>query len=97
MQNLCDLGANVLTGCRSDGSFRMSVDGQPIGQGAGISTFCEDTVVDVNSCVKVDKDMPLDLSNVALVCPSCNRPTRVGYRLDDAGKHRVCKKCGKDL
>ena len=41
MQNLCDLGANVLTGCRSDGSFRMSIDGKPIGQGAGISTFCE--------------------------------------------------------
>jgi len=60
MQNLCDLGANVLTGCRSDGSFRMSIDGQPIGQGAGISTFCEDTVVDVASCVKVDKDLPLE-------------------------------------
>ncbi len=60
MQNLCDLGANVLTGCRADGSFRMSVDGQPIGQGAGISTFCEDTVVDVASCIKIDKEMPLE-------------------------------------
>jgi NDMA-dependent alcohol dehydrogenase len=59
MQNLCDLGANVLTGCRSDGSFRMSIDGKPIGQCAGISTFCEDTVVDVASCVKVDKDLSL--------------------------------------
>ena len=60
MQNLCDLGANVLTGCRSDGSFRMSIDGKPIGQGAGISTFCERSVVDVASCVKVDKEIPLD-------------------------------------
>ena len=60
MQNLCDLGANVLTGCRSDGTYRMSIDGQPIGQAPGISTFCEDTVVDVASCVKVDKDLPLD-------------------------------------
>jgi large subunit ribosomal protein L24 len=46
----------------------------------------------------IDKDMPLDLSNVAIVCPSCSRPTRVGYRFDDDGtKYRVCKKCGKDL
>src|SRR4051812_10938378 len=60
MQNLCDLGANVLTGCRTDGSYRLRVDGQRIGQGAGISTFCEDTVVDVASCVKVDKELPLE-------------------------------------
>jgi S-(hydroxymethyl)glutathione dehydrogenase/alcohol dehydrogenase len=60
MQNLCDMGANVLTGCRPDGSYRMSIDGQPIGQAAGISTFCEYTVVDVASCVKIDKDIPLD-------------------------------------
>jgi S-(hydroxymethyl)glutathione dehydrogenase/alcohol dehydrogenase len=60
MQNLCDMGANTLTGCRADGSFRMSIDGKPIGQAAGISTFCEDTLVDVMSCVKVDKDVPLE-------------------------------------
>jgi S-(hydroxymethyl)glutathione dehydrogenase/alcohol dehydrogenase len=60
MQNLCDLGANTLTGCRTDGSFRASVNGQPIGQAGGISTFSERTVVDVASCVKVDKDIPLE-------------------------------------
>jgi large subunit ribosomal protein L24 len=42
--------------------------------------------------------MPLPVSNVALVCPSCNRPTRVGYKVDDAGqKVRVCKKCGGEI
>ncbi|MDH4147901.1 MAG: NDMA-dependent alcohol dehydrogenase [Acidimicrobiia bacterium] len=60
MQNLCDMGANVLTGCRADGSYRMSFEGQPVGQTAGISTFCEKTLVDVASCVKVDKDVPLE-------------------------------------
>jgi large subunit ribosomal protein L24 len=45
----------------------------------------------------IDKDMPIDVSNVALLCPSCG-PTRVGYRVDDDGaKTRVCKKCGRDL
>jgi S-(hydroxymethyl)glutathione dehydrogenase/alcohol dehydrogenase len=60
MQNLCDLGANTMTGCRMDGSYRMSIDGQPIGQAAGISTFCESSLVDVASCIKVDKEMPLE-------------------------------------
>ena len=60
MQNLCDMGANVMTGCRADGTFRMSMGGMPISQMAGISTFCEDTVVDVASCVKVAKDIPLE-------------------------------------
>ena len=45
----------------------------------------------------IDKDMPIDASNVAILCAECG-PTRVGYRIDDDGvKTRVCKKCGKDL
>lgn len=59
-QNLCDLGANTLTGCREDGSYRGSIGGKPIGQAGGISTFSERTVVDVASCIKVDKDIPLE-------------------------------------
>ena len=45
----------------------------------------------------IDKDMPIDASNVAILCSACG-PTRIGYRVDDEGsKLRVCKKCGKDL
>ncbi len=43
-------------------------------------------------------EAPLHVSNVMLVCPSCNEPTRVGHRFKDDGKKvRVCKKCGKDI
>ena len=46
----------------------------------------------------IDKDMPIQVSNVALVCPSCGKPTRVGYTLDKSGqKARVCKKCGGEI
>jgi large subunit ribosomal protein L24 len=46
----------------------------------------------------IDKDMPLPVANVALVCPSCGKATRVGYRIDASGeKHRVCKKCEADI
>lgn len=46
----------------------------------------------------IDKDMPIHASAVAIVCPSCRKPTRVGHRFDDSGrKLRVCRKCGGDL
>ena len=46
----------------------------------------------------IDKDMPIQVSNVALVCPSCGKPTRVGYTIDKSGeKARVCKKCGGEI
>ena len=43
-------------------------------------------------------EAPINASNVMLVCPSCKAATRVAHRFDEAGKkHRVCKKCGKDI
>jgi large subunit ribosomal protein L24 len=48
----------------------------------------------------IDQEAPLDVSNVMLVCPSCGKPTRVGYRLlEDGGKVRKCRRtaCGRDI
>jgi large subunit ribosomal protein L24 len=46
----------------------------------------------------IDKEMPIDVSNVAVVCPSCNKPTRIGYRFEpDGDKVRICRKCEGDL
>jgi large subunit ribosomal protein L24 len=46
----------------------------------------------------IDKDMPIPVANVAIVCPSCSKPTRVGYKIDgDGTKVRVCKKCGGEM
>ncbi|MCF7550782.1 NDMA-dependent alcohol dehydrogenase [Pseudonocardia sp. WMMC193] len=61
MANLCDLGYNMLWGSRLDDrrSFRMSLDGEPVSQMAGISTFSEYSTVDVRSCVKIPDDIPL--------------------------------------
>ena len=63
-QNLCDTGANMLVGSRFDDptSFRMSLDGAPVAQMAGISTFSEYTTVDMNSCVKIPDDIPLTVA-----------------------------------
>lgn len=40
----------------------------------------------------------IHLSNVMLVCPSCGKKARVGFRVrDDGRKVRVCKKCNSDI
>jgi large subunit ribosomal protein L24 len=47
---------------------------------------------------------PVNISNVMLICPNCDKPTRVSHRAkaderDATRTHkiRVCKKCGKDI
>ena len=46
----------------------------------------------------IDRDMPIPVANVALICSSCGKPTRVGYKVDgDGTKVRVCKKCGGEM
>ena len=46
----------------------------------------------------VDKEMPIHVSNLMVVCPACAAPTRVGYRYAEDGKKiRFCKKCNETL
>lgn len=41
----------------------------------------------------VDVPKPLNIAKVALICPKCNKQTRVGYRMEGDKKVRFCKKC----
>jgi large subunit ribosomal protein L24 len=42
----------------------------------------------------IEKEAPIHLSNVMLVCPKCGKPTKVGATVLEGGKkHRTCKKC----
>jgi len=41
----------------------------------------------------IQLNQPIDISNVMLLCPHCHKPTRVGFRLLDQKKVRICKKC----
>jgi len=44
----------------------------------------------------IEREAPLHISNVALICTKCNRPTRIGFRfLEDGSKVRVCKECNE--
>lgn len=47
---------------------------------------------------RLSKEMPVDLSNVQLICPQTNKPTRVGVRyLPDGSKERYSKKSGASM
>ena len=46
----------------------------------------------------IDKDMPIQVSNVAVLSPSDGKPTKVGYKFDDKGnKVRICRRTGAEL
>ena len=46
----------------------------------------------------VEREGPLNVSNVLLVCPGCNKHTRVGHAsLSDGTKVRICRRCGTTL
>ena len=51
----------------------------------------------------IEKPVPLDVSNVMIVCPTCKQPTRVGIKVKDVKgelvRVRVCKRdgCGQDI
>jgi large subunit ribosomal protein L24 len=47
---------------------------------------------------RLSKEMPIQISNVLLICPSCGKPTRSGARFGaDGSKERYCKKCGSGM
>ena len=45
----------------------------------------------------VKREAPLYASKVQVVCPKCNKGTRVAHKIADGKKTRVCKHCGAEL
>ena len=46
----------------------------------------------------IEREAPLDISNVQFVCPKCDTGVRLGVKtLDDDRKVRTCRKCGEVL
>ncbi len=61
MQNLCDQGANLLTGrAISDDTYRITVSGKPAVAMCLLGTFAPYVTVNESSVVKIEKDLPLD-------------------------------------
>jgi large subunit ribosomal protein L24 len=46
----------------------------------------------------LDLPVPIHVSNVQVVCPRCDKPTRVGVAIrEDGSRVRVCKQCGEQI
>ena len=46
----------------------------------------------------IDLPVPIHVSNVQIVCPRCDKPSRVGVQIrDDGSRVRVCKHCGEQI
>lgn len=41
--------------------------------------------------------VPMDVSNVKMICPKCGKASRVGYKKEKDRKFRICKKCGQEI
>lgn len=45
----------------------------------------------------VNFNCPIKSANVVLICPRCNKSTRVAYKVTKSSKLRICKKCGEAI
>ena len=91
----------VLTGKdRGDEGEIMRVlpkDGKVIVEGVNVAKKHQRALRATMQAGIIDKDMPMPVSNVALICSSCGQ-TRIGFRFDDQNKKvRICRKCGGDV
>jgi large subunit ribosomal protein L24 len=45
----------------------------------------------------IPSEFPIDSSNVNIICPKCGKTAKIGYKVEDGKKVRICKKCGAEL
>jgi large subunit ribosomal protein L24 len=45
----------------------------------------------------VQQELFIDLSNVQVVCRHCGKPTRIGHRIEDGQKVRICRRCEGEI
>ena len=46
----------------------------------------------------IEREAPVHISNLRLICPNCGKPTRIGFRVQANGaKVRFCKQCDQDV
>ena len=45
----------------------------------------------------IHKERAVSAASLAVICKSCGKPTRIGYRLEGKSKIRICKKCNAEI
>ena len=84
--------------------FRRKVNRDPsrdrvVVQGVNLIIKHQRRTGDVRTQVgRIEREAPIHISNVMLVCPSCKEATRVGFRVfDDGSRARYCKRCDEAI
>lgn len=44
----------------------------------------------------ITKPAPIDVSNAKIICSKCGKASRLGYKINEGKKYRICKKCGQE-
>ena len=79
-------------------TFAFPATGKVIVNGANVAKRHQKPTQSTTQGGIIDKEMPMRVDNVAIICTSCGKPTRIGYRFEDDGtKVRICRKCEGDL
>ncbi len=74
----------------------MPKEGKIIVQGVNIVKKHQRPIPQLREGGIIEREAPIYASKVMLVCPNCDKPTRIGMKfLEDSSKVRVCKKCGE--
>lgn len=85
-------------GKQAEVTFAFPAEGKVIVDGANVAKRHQKPTRSTRQGGIIDKEMPMRVDNVAVICPSCQKPTRVGFRFDpDGSKIRICRKCEGDL
>ena len=58
-----------------------------------VTKHAKPTANNAGGIVKVNR--PVNVSNAMIICPKCSKSVRVGYRLVDGKKFRICRKCNE--
>jgi NDMA-dependent alcohol dehydrogenase len=84
---LCDSGANIMSGMRDDGTYRIrDRQGKKIDQFAYLGAFGEYVTIPENGCVRVDPSV--DLTKIAII--GCRVPTGWGAVVNTGGAQQAC-------
>ena len=74
--------------------FAYPKDGRVLVEGVNLMKKHARAVRQVRQAVIIEREMPIDVSNVMLLCGKCNHPARVGSRFLEGSKRvRVCRVC----
>ena len=72
-------------------------NGKVIVEGVSVASVHQKARRQEEQSAIIKKETPIYACKVMVVCPKCGKPTRVGHKIADGKKARICKKCGAEL